>query len=172
MSVVVTVNISSLARAMFNMPWAYAGAMPGTKTVGSGQMFHTDARPIPLTGAFATITIKPNELRELKIVNREEKIRLLRIHQKECEIKSQEWKRRGYRCPPPNYPPLPPELVDMTCGAKTRAGTPCKQLVLYRGGRCKFHGGLSTGPRTEEGKAKSAQNGFKPGWSNTKPMEG
>ena len=48
-----------------------------------------------------------------------------------------------------------------TCGGKTRAGHPCKQKALYRNGRCKFHGGLSTGPRTIEGKRKSAMNGFK-----------
>ena len=38
-----------------------------------------------------------------------------------------------------------------TCGAKTRKGTPCKCLQVFRNGRCKFHGGLSTGPRTAEG---------------------
>lgn len=45
------------------------------------------------------------------------------------------------------------------CGAKTRAGTPCKQKALYHSGRCKLHGGLSTGPTTHEGKARSALNG-------------
>ena len=45
------------------------------------------------------------------------------------------------------------------CGAKTRAGTPCKQKALYHSGRCKLHGGLSTGPTTSEGKAQSALNG-------------
>lgn len=45
------------------------------------------------------------------------------------------------------------------CGAKTRAGTPCKQKALYHSGRCKLHGGLSTGPSTPEGKARSALNG-------------
>jgi len=44
-------------------------------------------------------------------------------------------------------PPFPDELLDMTCGARTRAGTPCKRRDLYRSGRCKLHGGLSTGPR-------------------------
>lgn len=39
------------------------------------------------------------------------------------------------------------------CGAKTRQGTPCKNTRLYKNGRCMNHGGLSTGPRTEEGKA-------------------
>ncbi len=38
------------------------------------------------------------------------------------------------------------------CGAKTRAGTPCKRFGNLRNGRCKLHGGRSTGARTEEGK--------------------
>ena len=50
-----------------------------------------------------------------------------------------------------------------TCNAKTRAGTPCKQRGLYTSGRCKLHGGLSTGPKTEEGKKRSALNGLKGG---------
>ncbi|MFE0409231.1 HGGxSTG domain-containing protein [Citrobacter freundii] len=29
----------------------------------------------------------------------------------------------------------------MTCGAKTRKGTPCKLTSLYGSGRCKLHGG-------------------------------
>jgi len=44
------------------------------------------------------------------------------------------------------------------CGAKTRQGTPCKNTRIYKNGRCKNHGGLSTGPRTEEGKAKALAN--------------
>lgn len=47
------------------------------------------------------------------------------------------------------------------CGAKTRAGTPCKQKGIYYNGRCKLHGGLSTGPITDEGKRKVALNGWK-----------
>lgn len=53
-------------------------------------------------------------------------------------------------------------LARRFCGAKTRAGTPCKQLGIYENGRCKLHGGLSTGPTTEEGKRKAALNGLKP----------
>jgi hypothetical protein len=45
-----------------------------------------------------------------------------------------------------------------TCGAKTRAGTPCKRRDIYSSGRCRMHGGLSTGPKTPEGKAKVAIN--------------
>ncbi|MHB1077364.1 HGGxSTG domain-containing protein [Thiobacillus sp.] len=47
----------------------------------------------------------------------------------------------------------------MTCGARTRAGTPCKQKAIYANGRCKFHGGLSTGPKTEAGKEQARING-------------
>jgi len=36
------------------------------------------------------------------------------------------------------------------CGAKTRQGTPC-QCPGMRNGRCRIHGGLSTGPKTAEG---------------------
>ena len=39
------------------------------------------------------------------------------------------------------------------CGAKTRRGTPCKRAALPNG-RCRLHGGLSTGPRTEDGRKR------------------
>ncbi|HZV58636.1 MAG TPA: HGGxSTG domain-containing protein [Sphingobium sp.] len=57
---------------------------------------------------------------------------------------------------------FPPECRGMTCGALTRTGTFCKRRDLYRSGRCKLHGGLSTGPRTAKGKRRSASNGHKP----------
>lgn len=60
------------------------------------------------------------------------------------------------------FPPFPEDLRDMCCGAKTRAGTPCKRRDLYRNGRCRLHGGLSTGPRTELGKRRSSRNGYRP----------
>lgn len=51
-----------------------------------------------------------------------------------------------------------------SCGARTRAGGPCKAKALWlagstapRNGRCRMHGGLSTGPRTAEGRAKCSQ---------------
>lgn len=43
------------------------------------------------------------------------------------------------------------------CNAKTRSGRPCRALALPSG-RCRWHGGMSTGPRTPEGKRQSAQN--------------
>lgn len=62
----------------------------------------------------------------------------------------------------PDYPQLPDECLSMTCGATTRAGTPCKRKDLYNSGRCKLHGGLSTGPTTKRGKRKAARNGRQP----------
>lgn len=53
---------------------------------------------------------------------------------------------------------FPSELRGMVCGARNRRGLPCKRTDLCRNGRCIFHGGLSTGPRTAEGKARSSQN--------------
>lgn len=45
-----------------------------------------------------------------------------------------------------------------TCQARTRKGTPCQCTPLPGKRRCKLHGGLSTGPKTPEGRARSAQN--------------
>lgn len=36
------------------------------------------------------------------------------------------------------------------CNAMTKAGHPCRSLALANG-RCKWHGGKSTGPRTRDG---------------------
>lgn len=37
------------------------------------------------------------------------------------------------------------------CGAKTKTGEPCDEPVFPGKRRCRSHGGLSTGPKTEEG---------------------
>lgn len=44
------------------------------------------------------------------------------------------------------------------CKAKTRKGTPCLCLGDGANGRCKLHGGLSTGARTPEGRARALAN--------------
>ena len=48
------------------------------------------------------------------------------------------------------------------CGAKTRSGTPCKAPAM-KNGRCRMHGGKSTGPRTPEGLERSRNANFKHG---------
>lgn len=42
------------------------------------------------------------------------------------------------------------------CGAKTRKGTPCRCQCLPGRSRCRYHGGLSTGPKTLAGRAAIA----------------
>lgn len=37
------------------------------------------------------------------------------------------------------------------CGAKTRRGTECQRPAHKINGRCSLHGGLSSGPKTNEG---------------------
>jgi hypothetical protein len=49
------------------------------------------------------------------------------------------------------------KLKERPCCAKTRSGTSCKRRGLGRGGRCANHGGLSTGPRTLEGRQRIAE---------------
>lgn len=42
------------------------------------------------------------------------------------------------------------------CGAKTRSGGVCNGMAMPNG-RCRMHGGASTGPRTAEGLARIVQ---------------
>ena len=47
-----------------------------------------------------------------------------------------------------------PNWDGQRCDAHTRKGTPCQRPARLPVGRCKLHGGASTGPRTEEGRAR------------------
>jgi hypothetical protein len=51
------------------------------------------------------------------------------------------------------------------CGAKARTNNhkPCRQPAMANG-RCRLHGGLSTGPKTPEGKQKARQAVLKHGF--------
>ena len=61
--------------------------------------------------------------------------------------------------PGENFPePLPLNFHWIICGAKTRSGGLCKRHDIQINGRCRLHGGLSTGPKTVEGKKRSSQN--------------
>ena len=58
--------------------------------------------------------------------------------------------------------PRTPRHLRPRCGAKTRRGKPCQAPVVWdkekdqpRNGRCRIHGGLSTGPKTPEGRKRS-----------------
>jgi hypothetical protein len=69
-------------------------------------------------------------------------------------------KRRGYlrnSNPPGDFTASP------RCGAKTRRRTPCQGPAMPNG-RCRMHGGLSTGPRTLEGLERSRKARWVHGW--------
>ncbi len=52
------------------------------------------------------------------------------------------------------------------CGARTRAGCPCRAPAIRGKLRCRMHGGRSTGPRTAEGRARiaAAHTRYSPEW--------
>jgi hypothetical protein len=64
------------------------------------------------------------------------------------------WLRYGN---PPGDPTRAPR-----CGAKTRRGTSCQGPAMPNG-RCRMHGGLSTGPRTKKGLERSRKARWKHG---------
>ncbi|MEC8311001.1 MAG: HGGxSTG domain-containing protein [Pseudomonadota bacterium] len=52
-----------------------------------------------------------------------------------------------------------PDWPGQRCGAKTRRGTACQRPANKKNGRCRLHGGASSGAKTEEGRARiSAAN--------------
>ena len=55
--------------------------------------------------------------------------------------------------PAPERRPPGDFLAAPRCGARTRAGCSCRQPAM-KNGRCRMHGGLSTGPRTPEGRER------------------
>ena len=62
-------------------------------------------------------------------------------------------------------------FADLRCGARTkRDGSPCRLKSIYGCGRCKLHGGLSTGPRTKTGKRRAAKNGLLAHRGEANPM--
>ena len=56
------------------------------------------------------------------------------------------------------------------CGARTRQGTPCKGPAMGNG-RCRMHGGQSTGPRTEEGLERSRNANYKHGFYSAEMIQ-
>lgn len=58
----------------------------------------------------------------------------------------------------PRKKPMRRPRLKQICGARNRRGEPCACKQLFRSGRCRYHGGLSTGPKTPEGKARVKLN--------------
>ena len=56
-----------------------------------------------------------------------------------------------------------PDWPGRRCLAKTRRGTECQKPAIKGRVRCQLHGGRSTGPKTEEGRARIAAANYKHG---------
>ncbi len=65
-------------------------------------------------------------------------------------------KQLPFRPPPTGNTGISDVPSDRLCGAKTRAGTPCKNWGRWWSGRCRMHGGKSPG--------SIASPAFKHGW--------
>ena len=56
-----------------------------------------------------------------------------------------------------------PNWPGIRCLAKTRRGTKCQSAAYKHNGRCRLHGGLSTGARTLEGLKRISEANLKHG---------
>ncbi|RQM37275.1 HGGxSTG domain-containing protein [Erwinia psidii] len=112
-------------------------------------------------------------------MNNKEKVRLLMLHREvgrrnyeafgQYHLRRESDERESYfarfrlgkrvryiRPEEPEYEPYP-DIRGLTCGARTRKGTPCKNRELSLNGRCKFHGGKSTGAKTKAGRKRQRE---------------
>lgn len=100
---------------------------------------------------------KPHVVQDPQAELRAQYIRAMKAHRRAreaAEARGLVWSDPGY----PRGPDLRP-FVDLRCGATgKRTGKPCPLTSIYANSRCKFHGGLSTGPKTTEGKARASHN--------------
>ncbi len=68
-------------------------------------------------------------------------------------------KRAGAHASNSGGMPIMANQARVICGAKRRRdGEPCQGLSVPGRRRCKWHGGASTGPKTDEGRARSMAN--------------
>lgn len=56
-----------------------------------------------------------------------------------------------------------PDWPGRRCLAKTKSDSECQRPAIIGAGRCRLHGGLSTGPRTQEGRARISEANLKHG---------
>lgn len=93
---------------------------------------------------------------------RAKQVKALKAYYQDSTDSYNEWAAGGYRGQPRERLPYPEFCHGMKCEAKTRSGHPCKNNgTNWANGRCKYHGGASTGPVTPEGKKKVSLNSMK-----------
>ncbi|GAA6183772.1 HGGxSTG domain-containing protein [Aliiglaciecola sp. NS0011-25] len=93
---------------------------------------------------------------------RAKQVKALKAYYQDSTNSFNEWVAGGYKGKARESLPFPEICRDMKCEAKTRSGHPCKNDgTSWANGRCKYHGGASTGPVTPEGKKKVSMNSTK-----------
>ena len=88
----------------------------------------------------------------------------LRAAQADCRREQAQWRARGIDATFTHVVVVTPSAPRdrPRCGARCRDGHACLAPVVWPDGawrprrRCRNHGGMSTGPRTEEGKRRAA----------------
>lgn len=95
-------------------------------------------------------------------IQRVEQIKALKEYYVETFKAFEEWEASGYKGSCRDTLPYPEICMGMKCEAKTRSGKSCKNDGTNWGnGRCKYHGGASTGPVSKEGKKRVSMNAKK-----------
>lgn len=90
---------------------------------------------------------------------RAKQVKALKAYYKDSTECFNEWIAGGFKGKPRKSLPYPEFCRGMKCEAKTPSGHPCKNDGTNWGnGRCKYHGGASTGPVTPDGKKKVSLN--------------
>ncbi len=124
----------------------------------------TPAKQRPLTAAEWLAKWFPPTAAEV----RAEMLAMQREHMADFTARCRSWgEKRLYKDIDGNVLELgwnPPKRDRDRCGARTRAGGTCKAPAVWGKERCRMHGGLSCGPRTPEGKARSlaaAREGYR-----------
>ena len=64
-----------------------------------------------------------------------------------------------------------PDWPGQCCGARTRKGTACLSPAIKRNGRCRLHGGASTGAKTSEGRERISQANMRHGKYTKEKLE-
>ena len=64
-----------------------------------------------------------------------------------------------------------PDWPGQRCGAKTRKGTACQRPANKHNGRCRLHGGASTGAKTSEGLNRISQANMRHGKYTKEKLE-
>ena len=64
-----------------------------------------------------------------------------------------------------------PDWPGQRCGAKTRRGTGCQRPANKKNGRCRLHGGASTGAKTSEGRERISQANMRHGKYTKEKLE-